>query len=255
MNVEIKKQTFLSPQPPEHRIKLSTASGDIIDYSLKSSGQKESAARYWKKEHRGKWAEKGESPTKRLIEMKESHWNHTSGFKERQQEEKYALNYVISPKKSYVVEPCAGKIDYDSIRLKLEDESKKSESKKSESKKKQDLIKKKEELMEEICKQEVTKYRIMNSRSDASLRHNASSTVMSASLGASKHDLSYNEKFRHGVKIQQKHGVRARLREENLQELKNEIENLRHELGEVKGTLRESSPDQEWIKMIAHKPN
>jgi hypothetical protein len=59
--------------------------------------------------------------------------------------------------------------------------------------KKQDLIKKKEELMEEICKQEVTKYRIMNSRSDASLRHNASSTVMNASLGASKHDLSYND--------------------------------------------------------------
>jgi hypothetical protein len=47
--------------------------------------------------------------------------------------------------------------------------------------------------MEEICKQEVTKYRIMNSRSDASLRHNASSTVMNASLGASKHDLSYND--------------------------------------------------------------
>lgn len=81
MNVEIRKQ-FMSPQPPEHRNNFSQGSGDIIDYALKSatsgykSGKKESAAKFWKKEHRGKWAEKGESPTKRLIELKDSHWNH-----------------------------------------------------------------------------------------------------------------------------------------------------------------------------------
>ena len=216
MNVEIKKQTFLSPQPPEHRHKLSATSGDIIDYSMKSSNKKESAAKYWKKEHRGKWAEKGESPTKRLIEMKDSHWNHASGFKEKKKDEKYHLNYVISPKKSYVVEPSQGKIDYDSIRLKLEETEKETKKSETKRKKEEELRKKKEELMEEICKQEVTKYRIMNSRSNASLRPNASSTMISNSLGPNKQDLSYNEKFRHGVKIQEKHGVRARLREENL---------------------------------------
>lgn len=77
----------------------------------------------------------------------------------------------------------------------------------------------------------------------------------SSMLSPHREELSYNEKFRHGVRIQEKHGVRARLREENLQELKKEIENLKTEVGEVKGHLRETSPDQEWIQMLAQKPN
>lgn len=55
---------------------------------------------------------KGTSPTKRLIEMKKSSWAHKKGADDIQKNGKYSIKYTTSPKKSYVVEPTEGKIDY-----------------------------------------------------------------------------------------------------------------------------------------------
>jgi len=44
--------------------------------------------------------------------MKNSQWAHKKGINEVQANDKYSIKYIISPKKSYVVEPQGGKIDY-----------------------------------------------------------------------------------------------------------------------------------------------
>lgn len=55
---------------------------------------------------------KGSSPTKRLIEMKGSKWAHDKKSHVISEKAEYSLTYTTSPKKSYVVEPKEGKIDY-----------------------------------------------------------------------------------------------------------------------------------------------
>jgi predicted HicB family RNase H-like nuclease len=58
------------------------------------------------------WMKKGSSPTKRLIEMKKGNSAHTKSVKEIQKNGKYSIKYTTSPKKTYVIEPKQGKIDY-----------------------------------------------------------------------------------------------------------------------------------------------
>lgn len=55
---------------------------------------------------------KGSSPTKRLIEMKKSTWAHNKKAKNVQEQTEYSLKYTTSPKKTYVMDPHEGKIDY-----------------------------------------------------------------------------------------------------------------------------------------------
>ncbi len=76
-------------------------------------------------EHKGKWLDKGQSPTKSLIgksnsvsllaEMKKASHVHTPSVKKvnnRSVSNNYSLRYVTSPKKSYVVNPKDGEINY-----------------------------------------------------------------------------------------------------------------------------------------------
>ena len=65
-----------------------------------------------KPERKGKWMEKGSSPTKRLIQMKGSKWGHEKKSNEIQGQSNYTLKYTTSPQMSYVMEPKEGKIDY-----------------------------------------------------------------------------------------------------------------------------------------------
>jgi len=44
--------------------------------------------------------------------MKDSQWNHERTASGIQNQADYSLKYTTSPKKSYVVEPKEGKIDY-----------------------------------------------------------------------------------------------------------------------------------------------
>lgn len=76
-------------------------------------------------EHKGKWMKRGESPTKRLIgkqylfnlsiDMKEAaHLHHPDVVRLNSfhVENNYSIKYVASPKKSYLVNPKEGEIDY-----------------------------------------------------------------------------------------------------------------------------------------------
>lgn len=70
-----------------------------------------------KKEHKDKWMKKGSSPTKRLMEMKTAAHSHQPAAKKVQKSKdkcknEYTLRYVSSPKKSYVVNPKEGEINY-----------------------------------------------------------------------------------------------------------------------------------------------
>lgn len=58
---------------------------------------------------------RGDSPTKRLIEMKRAaHIHHKSvvDIKKNNITNNYSIKYVASPEKSYLVNPIEGEIDY-----------------------------------------------------------------------------------------------------------------------------------------------
>jgi hypothetical protein len=61
---------------------------------------------------------KGSSPTKRLMQMKNAEWGHDKAAKDAKEKGDYSLKYTTSPKKSYVMEPKDGKIDYSKINKK-----------------------------------------------------------------------------------------------------------------------------------------
>lgn len=57
---------------------------------------------------------KHDSPTRRLMQMKESTWNHKGHFHNKlRKTQDYSLSYQIGPDKAYVVEPHGGEINYD----------------------------------------------------------------------------------------------------------------------------------------------
>jgi hypothetical protein len=57
---------------------------------------------------------KHESPTKRLIEQKNSTFEHKEIFhKNIRNTNGYKIHYTSSPEKSYVIEPKGGELDYD----------------------------------------------------------------------------------------------------------------------------------------------
>ena len=61
------------------------------------------------------------SPTRRLMNMKESTWKHKQHMYDNLQKNKnYSLTYCISPDKAYIVEPHGGEIDYDQADKNLE---------------------------------------------------------------------------------------------------------------------------------------
>lgn len=56
------------------------------------------------------------SPTKRLIQQKDAAWNHKAFLQQKMGKvstETYSLTYVASPKKTYVIQPQGGEINYD----------------------------------------------------------------------------------------------------------------------------------------------
>jgi hypothetical protein len=64
---------------------------------------------YYKADHK-----KHESPTRRLMEMKESCWKHKTHFKDTlRRNQDYSLTYCTSPDKAYVIEPHGGELNYD----------------------------------------------------------------------------------------------------------------------------------------------
>lgn len=56
--------------------------------------------------------EKHESPTKRLIQHKDSTFKHKKVMQDQIQRSNYSLTYCPSPGKSYVIEPHGGEINY-----------------------------------------------------------------------------------------------------------------------------------------------
>ena len=55
-----------------------------------------------------------DSPTRRLMQMKDSCWKHKEKFsKDRVRTQDYSLTYCTSPDKAYVIEPHGGEINYD----------------------------------------------------------------------------------------------------------------------------------------------
>lgn len=61
---------------------------------------------------RGPDDEKHDSPTKRLISLKNSTFDHKKVMKNNIKRQEYSLTYCGSPQKSYVVEPHGGEINY-----------------------------------------------------------------------------------------------------------------------------------------------
>ena len=54
------------------------------------------------------------SPTKRLMQQKEAAWKHKAFLsKNLHKGDKYSLTYVCDPKKTFVIQPREGEIDYD----------------------------------------------------------------------------------------------------------------------------------------------
>ena len=54
------------------------------------------------------------SPTKRLMQQKEAAWKHKAFLsKNLHKGDKYSLTYVCDPKKTFVIQPKEGEIDYD----------------------------------------------------------------------------------------------------------------------------------------------
>lgn len=58
------------------------------------------------------------SPTKRLIAQKQAAWNHKAVLNPHREANKYGLHYNCSPRKSYVIEPEGGELNYDLARNK-----------------------------------------------------------------------------------------------------------------------------------------
>lgn len=56
---------------------------------------------------------KHDSPTKRLISMKNTAFEHKKVLNENVQKGDYSLTYITSPGKSTVMEPHDGELDYD----------------------------------------------------------------------------------------------------------------------------------------------
>lgn len=56
---------------------------------------------------------KHKSPTKRLIQLKNSTWDHKTKIKNTIAKGDYSQTYCISPGKSYVIEPQGGELNYD----------------------------------------------------------------------------------------------------------------------------------------------
>ena len=57
---------------------------------------------------------KHESPTRRLMQMKESTWKHKSHFQGTlRRTQDYSLTYCTSPDKAYIIEPHEGELNYD----------------------------------------------------------------------------------------------------------------------------------------------
>jgi hypothetical protein len=54
------------------------------------------------------------SPTRRLMQMKESTWKHKQHFQDTlRRTQDYSLTYCTSPDKAYVIEPQGGELNYD----------------------------------------------------------------------------------------------------------------------------------------------
>ena len=56
------------------------------------------------------------SPTKRLMQQKDAAWRHKEFLTKKigkPDAETYSLTYVASPKKTYIIQPQGGEIDYD----------------------------------------------------------------------------------------------------------------------------------------------
>jgi len=61
----------------------------------------------------GEKPKKHVSPTKRLMQQKEAAWTHKTHMKNNlASNDDYKLTYIIDPKKSYVIQPKEGEIDY-----------------------------------------------------------------------------------------------------------------------------------------------
>ena len=57
---------------------------------------------------------KHDSPTRRLMDMKEATWKHKSHFQNTlRRTQDYSLTYCTSPDKAYVIEPHGGELNYD----------------------------------------------------------------------------------------------------------------------------------------------
>ena len=62
----------------------------------------------------GKNPPKHKSPTKRLVQQKDAAWDHKTHLKNNlAQSNAYSLTYVVDPKKTYVIAPKDGEIDYE----------------------------------------------------------------------------------------------------------------------------------------------
>jgi hypothetical protein len=58
---------------------------------------------------------KHESPTRRLISLKNSTFEHKKVMHDNIQRGDYSLTYCSSPGKSYVIEPHGGELNYDLV--------------------------------------------------------------------------------------------------------------------------------------------
>jgi hypothetical protein len=57
--------------------------------------------------------EKHQSPTKRLVTLKNSTQDHKKAMKDNIERGDYSLTYCSSPGKSYIIEPHGGALNYD----------------------------------------------------------------------------------------------------------------------------------------------